>query len=73
MAKKPKTEIDYSKVDGRTLRRTGRTHQFATRIKEETHANMKRIAARDGISLAELIEKAVAAYERESASAKRWV
>ncbi len=66
MAKKPKAEsVDYSKVDGRSLRRIGRTHQFATRIKEATHAEMKRIAARDGITLAELIERAVEVYERK--------
>jgi predicted DNA-binding ribbon-helix-helix protein len=53
------------RVDGRSLRKTGRTHQFATRIREETHHQMKVIAARDSISLAELIEMGAEAYERE--------
>ena len=52
-------------VDGRTLRATGRTAQFATRIKPEYHRKAKMIAARDGITLAELFEKGVDAYERE--------
>jgi hypothetical protein len=58
--------VDAGDLDGRTLRATHRTHQFATRIKLETHKKMKRIAARDGITLGELIEKAVDAYEKES-------
>jgi hypothetical protein len=52
-------------VDGRSLRATGRTAQFATRIKPEYHKKAKLIAARDGITLAELFEKGVDAYERE--------
>ncbi|MGF7213528.1 hypothetical protein GGE65_008173 [Skermanella aerolata] len=50
--------------DGRSLRATGRTHPFATRIKPETHEKMLDIAERDGITLGELIEKALEAYER---------
>jgi predicted HicB family RNase H-like nuclease len=56
---------ETAKVDGRSLRATGRTHQFATRIKEETHRRMRILAAEDGITLGELIERAVAAYERD--------
>jgi hypothetical protein len=52
-------------IDGRSLRATGRTAQFATRIKPEYHKKAKLIAARDGITLAELFEKGVDAYERE--------
>lgn len=61
-------EVDPGDLDGRSLRATGRTHQFATRIKEETHKQMKRIVARDGITLGELIEKAVDEYERKKAA-----
>jgi hypothetical protein len=49
--------------DGRSLRATGRTHPFATRIKPETHERMLDIAERDGITLGELIERAIEAYE----------
>ena len=55
-------------IDGRSLRATGRTAQFATRIKPEYHKKAKLIAARDGITLAELFEKGVDAYEREHPS-----
>jgi hypothetical protein len=53
----------FEKVDGRSLRKTGRTHPFSTHIKRETHNEMKRIVARDGITIGELIEKAIEAYE----------
>jgi hypothetical protein len=58
----------FAHIDGRSLRATHRTHQFATRIKEETHNRMKMIAARDRITLGELMERAVESYERERAS-----
>ncbi|MHC2021473.1 hypothetical protein [Methylobacterium sp. CM6247] len=57
------------KLDGRTLQATGRTHQFATRIKAETHQKMLEIVQREKaegqhrFTLAELIELAVDAYE----------
>lgn len=55
--------FDPGKVDGRTLRRTGR-EPFATRIKPETHEALRRIAYARGITIAEALETAVAAYER---------
>lgn len=54
--------FDPGKVDGRTLRRTGR-EPFATRIKPETHEALKRIAYGRGITIAEALELAVAAYK----------
>lgn len=54
--------------DGRSLRATGRTHPFATRIKPETHERMLDLAERDGITLGELIERAIRAYDREAVS-----
>lgn len=59
------------KIDGRSLHATGRTHQFATRIKLETHQKMLEIVQREKaegqprFTLAELIEKAVDLYKRE--------
>jgi|1185.fasta_scaffold76855_2 hypothetical protein len=55
-------------VDGRSLRATGRTEQLATRVRPEFHRQVKIIAARDGLKIAELLEKAIAAYEREKSS-----
>jgi hypothetical protein len=53
--------FDPGKVDGRTLRRTGR-EPFATRIKPEAHEALKRIAYARGITIAEALEMAVAAF-----------
>lgn len=60
----PPSDFDPGKVDGRTLRRTGR-EPFATRIKPETQAALKRIAYARGITIAEALELAVAAYKTE--------
>lgn len=54
--------FDPGKVDGRTLRRTGR-EPFATRIKPETHEALRRIAYGRRITIAEALELAVAAYD----------
>lgn len=53
--------------DGRSLRATGRTHQFSTRIKEATHDDMKWLALSDKITLGELLERMVDLYKRERA------
>lgn len=55
--------FDPGKVDGRTLRRTGR-EPFATRIKPETHEALRRIAYARGISIAEAVERAVEAFDK---------
>ena len=55
-------EFDPGKVDGRTLRKTGR-EPFATRIKPETHEALRRIAYARRITIAEALESAVAAYD----------
>ncbi len=61
----PVPAFDPGKVDGRTLRRTGR-EPFATRIKPETHEALRRIAYTRGISIAEAVEQAVAAFDKPS-------
>jgi hypothetical protein len=53
--------------DGRSLRRTGRTVQFSTRISEPCNERFRLVAERDGLMLAQLMELAVDAYEREKA------
>lgn len=55
--------FDPGKVDGRTLRRTGR-EPFATRIKPETHEALRRIAYHRRITIAEALEMAVATFDR---------
>jgi hypothetical protein len=56
-------KIERRRIDGRSLRRTGRTLQFATRITEEFDALLHKIAQRDGLKLVEVLENSVAAYE----------
>lgn len=49
--------------DGRSARRTGRTLQFATRVSPEFDDRVRAIAAREGILLVEVLERALDAYE----------
>jgi|APFre7841882590_1041340.scaffolds.fasta_scaffold36343_2 hypothetical protein len=52
-------------VDGRSKRRTGRTEQLATRVTHDFHRKVKMIAARDGLKIVELLEKAIELYEEK--------
>lgn len=52
------------RIDGRTLRRSGRTVQFATRVSPEFDERVRQIALRDGLLLVEVLERALDAYER---------
>jgi hypothetical protein len=49
-------------TDGRSLRATGRTAQLATRIKPEALRLLRQLALRDGITMAEVIERALDLY-----------
>ena len=51
------------RMDGRSLRRTGRTLQFATRVTEDFDERLHKIAERDGLLLVEVLEQGLAAYE----------
>ena len=48
-----------------TLRRTGRTVTFATRVSPEFDERIRDIAEEKGLMLVEVLEQALAAYERE--------
>jgi hypothetical protein len=50
-------------MDGRTMRRSGRTVQFATRVSPEFDQRIRQIAMRDGMLLVEVLEHALDAYE----------
>jgi hypothetical protein len=52
------------RIDGRSLRKTGRTMQFATRVSWEWDERLRRIAKRDGLYLVEILELALDAYEK---------
>lgn len=60
-----------SRIDGRTLRRSGRTVQFATRVSPEFDDRLRRIAMRDGLLLIEVLERALDAYEGSGKTAAR--
>ena len=51
------------RIDGRSLRRTGRTLQLATRVSWEFDDKLRHIAQRDGLKLVEVLERALDAYE----------
>jgi hypothetical protein len=52
------------RIDGRSLRRSHRTIQFATRVSPEFDERIRAIAQRDGLLLVEVLEKALDAYEK---------
>ena len=52
------------RIDGRTLRRSGRTVQFATRVSPEFDDRVRQLAMRDGLLLVEVLERALQAYEQ---------
>lgn len=51
------------RMDGRTMRRSGRTVQFATRVSPAFDERIRNIAMRDGMLLVEVLERALDAYE----------
>lgn len=57
------------RIDGRRLRRSGRTLQFATRVSAAFDTRLRGIAARDGLLLVEVLERALDAYERDAGRA----
>lgn len=62
----PEPEIeDYERVDGRTLRKTGRTIPFSTRLNAETDKLIRRIAGKHGILIAEVVERGALLLQKE--------
>jgi hypothetical protein len=53
------------RLDGRSMRRSGRTIQFATRVSPEFDDRIRQIALRDGMLLVEVLEQALDAYETQ--------
>lgn len=51
------------RMDGRTMRRSGRTVQFATRVSPEFDERIRQIAMRERMLLVEVLECALDAYE----------
>lgn len=57
--------MDDIKSDGRTLRVTGRTIQFATRVHPEWKAKLYRLSQQTKLMYVEILERALEAFERE--------
>lgn len=66
-ARQPRrTEVAASqpgRMDGRTMRRSGRTVQFATRVSPEFDERIRQIAMQEGLLLVEVLERALSVYE----------
>ena len=59
----PQLPYQQRRIDGRSLRKTGRTIQLATRVSWEFDEKLRYIAQRDGLKLVEVLEQALEAYE----------
>lgn len=59
----PSSSAQPERMDGRSARRSNRTVQFATRVTKQFDDRIRAIAARDGLMLVEVIERALDAYE----------
>ena len=66
-ANKPKRKLD-GRIDGRSVRRTNRTVQFATRVTPDWDARIRALALREGVLLVEILERALDCYEKQSGS-----
>ena len=56
-------EVIGEKVDKRTLRKTGRTEQFATRVSKEWLERVRIIAQKENLKLVEVLERFLENYE----------
>ena len=55
----------YRRPDGRSLRRSNRVVQFATRVTPEFDQRIRTIAEREGLLIVEVLERTLKAYERK--------
>jgi hypothetical protein len=56
---------DYQRVDGRALRKTGRTIPFSTRVNVNTDRLIRRLAGKHGMLIAEVVERGAQLLEKE--------
>jgi hypothetical protein len=64
----PARQEEAPRIDARSLRRSNRTVQFATRVTPEWDARIRAAAQQHGLMLTEVLERALDAFEREIAS-----
>ena len=60
----PSSPTPAVRLDGRSLRRSGRTMTFATKVTPEFDTRLREIAQRDGLLFVEVLERALDAYEK---------
>jgi hypothetical protein len=60
-----KTDDEFDRIDGRSLRRTGRTLPFSTRVSMDLDRRIRRIAARHRMLIVEIIEQGVDLLEEK--------
>jgi hypothetical protein len=65
VAAEPPPEEDYERIDGRSLRKTGRTLPFSTRINADVDKLIRRLAAKHKLLIAEVIERGVYLVQKE--------
>jgi hypothetical protein len=71
MAPAPELEQPIpQRIDGRSLRRTGRTVGFSTKVTEDWDYRLKRYAARNNVLIVVALEQALDALEREEKARK---
>lgn len=58
-----RSQQGQTRLDGRSLRKSGRTLQLATRVSWEFDDKLRHIAQRDGLKLVEVLERGLHAYE----------
>jgi hypothetical protein len=59
------------RIDGRSMRRTNRVVQFATRVTPEFDQRVRAIAMEEGLLIVEVLEKALNLYERQRQSSRQ--
>src|SRR3954469_3049200 len=65
VAAEPPPEEDYERIDGRSLRKTGRTLPFSTRINADVDKLIRRLAVKHKLLIAEVIERGVYLVQKE--------
>ena len=62
---------EHHRLDGRSMRRTNRTVQFATRVTPEFDRRVRALAQRDGLLIVEVLERALDALESHHSANKQ--
>jgi hypothetical protein len=68
--RQPTWPADEPRIDGRSMRRTNRTVQFATRVTPEFDRRVRAIALEEGLLIVEVLERALQAYENRQLSSR---